>query len=91
MPTGSSSPDTEHHHPIIQKPGKCPCGNTGACLFCDGKGHVKIEEAQNMIFDEEHGWIVDPDDERGAVVKHVTKTCHMCEGGKCHYCTGKKA
>ena len=62
----------------------------GVCLFCGGKGTVEFEEAENMIFDEEHGWTVDPDVEQNSVVKHIIKTCHMCEGGKCHYCIQKK-
>ena len=73
----------------VQKSGACTsCGDTGVCMFCDGKGVATFEEGNNMIFDESEGiWVADPNSiDPRTQFKTITKACHMCRSGICHYC-----
>lgn len=66
----------------------CECLGDGLCVHCGGKGVVKFERVKNLIFDEEFGWISDPDAEEGISTEIVTEKCHMCENGVCRICRG---
>ena len=62
------------------------CMGSGECVHCEGKGYTVTIVPEGLFYDEEHGWIIDPDDGVHKE-KKVTKKCDLCHNGICGYCS----